>query len=453
MDTKQFEGMWATRPVRPNHDRTVAGVCAGIGARYRVDPTLVKIAFVVATLFGGSGLVLYIAAWIAFPAEDRSRDELGSIRHAASAANRRPRHLRHRNPQFILLIVLAIIVLTSFGPSRTWSSGGLLGAALMLVGWWLLYQRTPEPPVGTSVDTVTPGQIIAGTDSSTDRLQPWIPRALAANPMSGHPGTSPTMPPAQAMSPGMTAPSARPAAAGTTETAPTEFMQRTTPPAWDPLGTAQFAWDLPEPAPDRAPAEPADRRSPLTLIVVGLAVITAAAGAALHQAGVDWFTPARILSLALAVVGAGLVYAGFRRRTTGRHSSGLVPIALALGVAVVATSLVGRLDGFPSGGAGERIYTPVTENDIRGEYSLTMGRMVLDLRDVDLTTDRSVTLRNGVGEIEVQVPKDMNVRATCDSGVGDHVCPDGLSGGGDGTDGPVLTIDARTDVGHVEVAR
>ncbi|MBD1320995.1 PspC domain-containing protein [Gordonia hankookensis] len=451
MDTKQFEGMWATRPIRPNHDRTVAGVCAGIGARYRVDPTLVKIAFVVATLFGGSGLVLYIAAWVALPAESRSRDELGSIRHAASAAGRRPRHLRHRNPPFILLIVLAIIVLTSFGPSRTWSSGGLLGAALMLVGWWLLYQRTPEPPAGTSVDTAQPEQIEAA--ASTDRLQPWIPRALTADASAGHPaGTYPDLPTAQAMSAGTTTSSGRPPWSGTTEAAPTDFQQRT-PPAWDPLGTAQFAWDLPDPTPDRAPIEPADRRSPLTLIVVGVAVITAAAGAALHQAGVDWFTPARILSLALAVVGAGLIYAGFRRRTTGRHSSGLVPIALGLGVAVVATSLVGHLDGLPSGGVGERIYTPVTESDIKGEYSLTMGRMVLDLRDLDLTADRTVTLRNGVGEIEVQVPKDMNVRATCDSGVGDYTCPDGLSGGDDGTDGPVLNLNARTNIGHVEVAR
>ncbi|MGC4962223.1 PspC domain-containing protein [Gordonia sp. DT101] len=452
MDTKQFEGMWATRPIRPNHNRTVAGVCAGIGARYRVDPTLVKIAFVVATLFGGSGLVLYIAAWVALPAESRSRDELGSIRHAASTAGRRPRHLRHRNPQFILLIVLAIIVVTSFGPSRSWSSGGLLGAALMLLGWWLLYQRTPEPPAGTSVDTLQPEQVVAA-GASTDRLQPWIPRALTANPTAGHlGGPYPDVPTAQAMSAGTTTSPGRSPGSGTTEAAPTEFMQRT-PPAWDPLGTAQFAWDLPDPTPDRALTEPADRRSPLTLIVIGLAVITAATGAALHQVGVDWFTPARILSLSLAVVGAGLICAGFRRRTTGRHSSGLVPIALALGVAVVATSMVGHLDGFPSGGVGERIYTPVTENDIKGEYSLTMGRMVLDLRDVDLTADRTIALRNGVGEIEVQVPKNMNVRATCDSGVGDFTCPDGLSGGDDGTDGPVLNLNARTNVGHVEVAR
>ncbi|AZG44932.1 PspC domain-containing protein [Gordonia insulae] len=461
MDTKQFEGMWATRPIRPNRQRTVAGVCAGIGARYRVDPTLVKIAFVVSTLFGGSGLVLYIAAWVATPSEDRSNDELGSIRHGdATLGHRSMRHRKHRNPQFILLIVLAIIVVTSFGPNSTWSSGGLLGAALMLVGWWLLYQRTPEPPAGTSVDTHR--QAPAGTGPTGDALQPWIPRSMmnptvASTMSSSVPGTSawpgtahPPTP--QPMSPDNPVPSAIPSESTATAGMPTESMHRT-PPSWDPLGAAQFAWDLPEPAPDHTPVDPTERRSPLTLIVIGLAVIVGATGAALHQIGVDWFTPARVLSMSLAVVGIGLIYAGLRRRRAGGHSSGLVPVALALGVAVVATTTIGSLDGFPSGGIGERNWKPLSENDIKSDYTLTVGKMVLDLRDVDLTADRTVRLENGIGEIQVLVDQNMNVRAECDSGIGDYVCPAGLDGGRDGTDGPVLTVDARTNIGHVEVAR
>ncbi|RPA12281.1 PspC domain-containing protein [Gordonia sp. OPL2] len=476
MDTKQFEGMWETRPIRPNRNRTVAGVCAGIGARYRVDPTLVKIAFVVATLFGGSGLVLYIAAWVALPSEDRNNDELGSIRHARSAFRHGGRHPGHRRPQFILLIVLAIIILTSFGPNATWSSGGLLGAALMLIGWWLLYQRTPEPPVGTSANTHR--QSTAPGDTG-DQLQPWIPRAMmnaprTATTYSSHHGPVPAaattlpMTPRPGADPGaghdVTDASTAPSTAGTvpgtaaaphppSAADPTTDDLRRTPPAWDPLGTAQFAWDLPDPAPDRLPAEPDGQRSPLTLIVIGLAVIVGAAGAALHQAGADWFTPARILSMSLAVVGLGLVYAGLRRRQTGRHSSGLVPLALALGVAVVATTAVGHFDGLPAGGAGERVWKPISENDIESEYSLTVGKMVLDLRDVDLTRDRTVALHGGIGEIQVLVGENMNVRADCDSTVGDYVCPAGLDGGRDGTEGPVLTIDATTNIGHVEVAR
>ncbi|WP_353507136.1 PspC domain-containing protein [Gordonia sp. ABSL11-1] len=475
MDTKQFEGMWETRPIRPNRNRTVAGVCAGIGARYRVDPTLVKIAFVVATLFGGSGLVLYIAAWVALPSEDRTNDELGSIRHAGSAFRHGGRHSGHRRPQFILLIVLAIIILTSFGPNATWSSGGLLGAALMLLGWWLLYQRTPEPPIGTSANTHRQ----PATSGAGDQLQPWIPRAMmtvprtsttsASNhwPASAAAATAPMATDSGASGPGAgqhfseeptsTAGTTIPGTVATpTPTAtgdPTTDDLRRTPPAWDPLGAAQFAWDLPDPAPDRLPTEPDEPRSPLTLVVIGLAVIVGAAGAALHRVGVDWFTPARILSMSLAVVGLGLVYAGLRRRQTGRHSSGLVPIALALGVAVVATTAVGHFDGLPAGGAGERVWKPISENDIESEYTLTVGKMVLDLRDVELTRDRTVALHGGIGEIQVLVGENMNVRADCDSTVGDYVCPAGLDGGRDGTEGPVLTIDATTNIGHVEVAR
>lgn len=47
MDTKLLEGMWTTRPIRPQTGRTISGVCVGIGNRVTaIDPTLVKVAFV-----------------------------------------------------------------------------------------------------------------------------------------------------------------------------------------------------------------------------------------------------------------------------------------------------------------------------------------------------------------------------------------------------------------------
>ena len=45
-----------------------------------------------------------------------------------------------------------------------------------------------------------------------------------------------------------------------------------TPPAWDPLGAAPFAWDLPEPGPVPAPApRRRSRVTPMTLAVALLA--------------------------------------------------------------------------------------------------------------------------------------------------------------------------------------
>jgi len=45
-------------------------VCAGLGAYFGVDPTLVRLAFVVLTVFGGAGVLLYLCAWLLIPEED-----------------------------------------------------------------------------------------------------------------------------------------------------------------------------------------------------------------------------------------------------------------------------------------------------------------------------------------------------------------------------------------------
>ncbi len=194
------------------------------------------------------------------------------------------------------------------------------------------------------------------------------------------------------------------------------------------------------------------------MVVLGLAIIVGAVGgAALNQAGgVDWFTtPPRVLSLCLAVVGAGLLLAATLRRRTGEHSTGLLPVAILLGVATIVTTTVSGGITIPNGGgAGDRVWKPLTENDIQPEYSLGVGEMTLDLREVDLTADRRVELQNGMGVIKVALPENMNVRVTCDTGIGDIDCPPtGLDGGRDGTDGPVLEIDAHTGMGEVQVTR
>ena len=56
----QLQDMWRTRPVRLPDKGPVAGVAAGIGYRYGVDPVLIRVAFAVSTIFGGAGVVLYV---------------------------------------------------------------------------------------------------------------------------------------------------------------------------------------------------------------------------------------------------------------------------------------------------------------------------------------------------------------------------------------------------------
>ena len=52
---------------RSRTNRQVAGVCGGLAERFNVDPTLVRVLFIVLAIFGGAGIVLYIALWIVVP--------------------------------------------------------------------------------------------------------------------------------------------------------------------------------------------------------------------------------------------------------------------------------------------------------------------------------------------------------------------------------------------------
>ena len=56
--------------VRTSDNRMVCGVCGGIGKYFNVDPTLVRLIWVLASFAGaGSGLLVYIIAAIIIPEE------------------------------------------------------------------------------------------------------------------------------------------------------------------------------------------------------------------------------------------------------------------------------------------------------------------------------------------------------------------------------------------------
>ena len=52
---------------RSRTNRQVAGVCGGLAERFNVDVTLMRVLFIVLAIFGGAGIVLYIAMWIVVP--------------------------------------------------------------------------------------------------------------------------------------------------------------------------------------------------------------------------------------------------------------------------------------------------------------------------------------------------------------------------------------------------
>ena len=52
---------------RSRRDRRLAGVCAGIAEYFGWDPTLVRVAWIVLTLMGGCGILLYLILWVVMP--------------------------------------------------------------------------------------------------------------------------------------------------------------------------------------------------------------------------------------------------------------------------------------------------------------------------------------------------------------------------------------------------
>ena len=52
---------------KSKNQKMIAGVCGGIGEYFEIDPTLVRLGFVLVSLLGGSGLFAYILAAIIMP--------------------------------------------------------------------------------------------------------------------------------------------------------------------------------------------------------------------------------------------------------------------------------------------------------------------------------------------------------------------------------------------------
>ncbi len=58
------------RLTRSRSDVMIGGVCAGLGKYFKIDATLVRLIFVLLTLAGGSGILIYFILWIVIPRED-----------------------------------------------------------------------------------------------------------------------------------------------------------------------------------------------------------------------------------------------------------------------------------------------------------------------------------------------------------------------------------------------
>jgi len=65
MKTKKIK---AKRLFRSRKNKMIAGVCAGIAEYFGVDPTVIRLSWVILTLISfGTGIIAYIIAWIIIP--------------------------------------------------------------------------------------------------------------------------------------------------------------------------------------------------------------------------------------------------------------------------------------------------------------------------------------------------------------------------------------------------
>ncbi len=55
--------------MRARNDRWFAGVCGGLGHYFGIDPTVIRVLFVLFSIFVGGGIIAYIILWIVMPEE------------------------------------------------------------------------------------------------------------------------------------------------------------------------------------------------------------------------------------------------------------------------------------------------------------------------------------------------------------------------------------------------
>jgi phage shock protein C len=54
---------------RSRTEKMIGGVCGGLAEYFSVDPTIVRILWVLITLLGGAGIILYVILWVIMPLE------------------------------------------------------------------------------------------------------------------------------------------------------------------------------------------------------------------------------------------------------------------------------------------------------------------------------------------------------------------------------------------------
>jgi phage shock protein PspC (stress-responsive transcriptional regulator) len=143
------------RLLRSSTDKMLGGVCAGLGKYLRVDVTIVRLFFVVLTMVGGFGPVLYFILWIVIPLEghvfngktpefdgEDLRDRVGLVRDDFVKAVSSPNQNTARFIGAALVLMGGFLVLKQLNVSwLAWLNSGVIWAALILLAGVALLVR------------------------------------------------------------------------------------------------------------------------------------------------------------------------------------------------------------------------------------------------------------------------------------------------------------------------
>ncbi len=207
--------IWSTRPVRlpseQNSDAWVFGVAEGIGVRYNIDANLVRLFFAILAITGGGGFLLYGLCILLMPKYSVPLSPLEAVLNNTKD----PRYSEEKDWAYALIVIIAI---TTFGAGWLTDGWGLVGLSVGALLLWLLHQRQPEVPPALHWHPY-PSSPVDGNKDAPKASESNLPMGEAQSDQA-----DPVFTPVEGFEP-----------------------KRQTPPSWDPLGAAPFAWDLPDP--------------------------------------------------------------------------------------------------------------------------------------------------------------------------------------------------------------
>lgn len=62
------------RLTRDTKNQKIAGVCAGLAKYFNVDPTLVRVLWIISVCALGTGILAYAVCWFVMPEEEATQD-------------------------------------------------------------------------------------------------------------------------------------------------------------------------------------------------------------------------------------------------------------------------------------------------------------------------------------------------------------------------------------------